>query len=225
MKKYLLNLLFILPVSIIQTNNVWATSINPLDDGGWEVVAHMNGFSSIMFGGNCQLFSSCIFQQQNYNSNPSAGTGDFQIVFPVVAEEILFITGDKAIWGITNYNELRNLIDGADGNFDPNIAFEIGVNGNISNTMGNILSRSGVREDPWISLQGGHFDGITNGMIAWGEDRFNNDAAHETLKNSHGGINVYVRAASVSTVPVPAAAWLFGSGLLGLVGVARRKKS
>ena len=28
-----------------------------------------------------------------------------------------------------------------------------------------------------------------------------------------------------SAVPVPAAAWLFGSGLLGLVGVARRKKA
>ena len=28
-----------------------------------------------------------------------------------------------------------------------------------------------------------------------------------------------------SVVPVPAAAWLFGSGLLGLVGVARRKKA
>ncbi len=28
---------------------------------------------------------------------------------------------------------------------------------------------------------------------------------------------------SVSSVPVPAAAWLFGSGLLGLIGVARRK--
>ena len=28
---------------------------------------------------------------------------------------------------------------------------------------------------------------------------------------------------SVSAVPVPAAAWLFGSGLIGLVGVARRK--
>lgn len=27
----------------------------------------------------------------------------------------------------------------------------------------------------------------------------------------------------VSSVPVPAAAWLLGSGLLGLVGVARRK--
>ena len=28
-----------------------------------------------------------------------------------------------------------------------------------------------------------------------------------------------------SPVPVPAAAWLFGSGLIGLIGVARRKKS
>ena len=30
---------------------------------------------------------------------------------------------------------------------------------------------------------------------------------------------------AVSAVPVPAAAWLFGSGLLGLAGVARRKKN
>ena len=35
--------------------------------------------------------------------------------------------------------------------------------------------------------------------------------------------NVTVDA--VSAVPVPAAVWLFGSGLLGLVGVARRKKA
>ena len=29
----------------------------------------------------------------------------------------------------------------------------------------------------------------------------------------------------VSAVPIPAAVWLFGSGLLGLIGVARRKKA
>ena len=30
---------------------------------------------------------------------------------------------------------------------------------------------------------------------------------------------------STSAVPVPAAVWLFGSGLIGLIGVARRKKA
>jgi hypothetical protein len=39
---------------------------------------------------------------------------------------------------------------------------------------------------------------------------------------SFGGTAV---VSSVSAVPIPAAVWLFGSGLLGLVGVARRKKS
>lgn len=33
-----------------------------------------------------------------------------------------------------------------------------------------------------------------------------------------------VHSGDVGTVPIPAAAWLFGSGLFGLVGVARRKK-
>lgn len=33
----------------------------------------------------------------------------------------------------------------------------------------------------------------------------------------------YISKIEFSAVPVPAAAWLFGSGLLGLIGVARRK--
>lgn len=34
-----------------------------------------------------------------------------------------------------------------------------------------------------------------------------------------------VQSGDVSPIPVPAAVWLFGSGLLGLIGVARRKKA
>ena len=34
-----------------------------------------------------------------------------------------------------------------------------------------------------------------------------------------------IKIDSITPVPVPAAVWLFGSGLLGLVGVARRKKA
>ena len=29
---------------------------------------------------------------------------------------------------------------------------------------------------------------------------------------------------TIDSVPLPAAVWLFGSGLLGLIGIARRKK-
>ena len=40
------------------------------------------------------------------------------------------------------------------------------------------------------------------------------------------GINEYgVYMVRNSVVPVPAAVWLFGSGLIGLIGVARRKKA
>ena len=35
--------------------------------------------------------------------------------------------------------------------------------------------------------------------------------------------NTIFGGVQVSTVPIPAAAWLFGSGLIGLVGLARRK--
>jgi hypothetical protein len=36
---------------------------------------------------------------------------------------------------------------------------------------------------------------------------------------------VSVSAIELQSVPVPAAIWLFGSGLLGLIGIARRKKT
>ena len=47
-------------------------------------------------------------------------------------------------------------------------------------------------------------------------------------KGSGGTINCKATTSHISVygvVPVPAAVWLFGSGLLGLVGIARRKKS
>lgn len=45
------------------------------------------------------------------------------------------------------------------------------------------------------------------------------------IQVSGGGFNLETVAMEVQTVPVPAAVWLFGSGLLGLVGIARCRKT
>jgi len=39
------------------------------------------------------------------------------------------------------------------------------------------------------------------------------------------GDDLAIGTYSIAAVPIPAAVWLFGSGLLGLVGMARRKKA
>lgn len=44
--------------------------------------------------------------------------------------------------------------------------------------------------------------------------------ADNLFYDNRGGVSLSVTDAPV---PVPAAAWLLGSGLLGLIGVARRK--
>lgn len=61
----------------------------------------------------------------------------------------------------------------------------------------------------------------------WTDYSFDKISIRETV----GGIEneffgeFWTNAAPLSTVPVPAAAWLFGSGLIGLFGLARRKKA
>lgn len=75
----------------------------------------------------------------------------------------------------------------------------------------NLLSCAGVLCSDSISTSGMvsvTFDVTSGTTYAFGAD---------------AGAGVYTE--SFSAVPVPAAVWLFGSGLLGLVGIARRKKA
>jgi hypothetical protein len=46
-----------------------------------------------------------------------------------------------------------------------------------------------------------------------------------TASKYNGNLELYDSTSKVSATPIPAAAWLLGSGLLGLVGIQRRKTS
>ena len=59
---------------------------------------------------------------------------------------------------------------------------------------------------------------------AWDFD-FRTALLGESDKGINGIWTWAVHPGNVSAVPVPAAVWLFGSGLLGLIGIARRKKA
>jgi len=45
------------------------------------------------------------------------------------------------------------------------------------------------------------------------------------IATNYDGSSILYDNIELKAVPIPAAAWLFGSGLLGLVGIARRKKA
>jgi len=57
---------------------------------------------------------------------------------------------------------------------------------------------------------------LTTTLFAISPDGDSTAVINQTLAGSSMGV-------SINTIPVPAAVWLFGSGLIGLAGIARRK--
>jgi hypothetical protein len=85
------------------------------------------------------------------------------------------------------------------------------VHGGNSNLTGDIAVAS-----PWFSSSYKHIDWSNGDAGLWSGLDFN-------LTNASWAEGLVMR--KVSAVPVPAAVWLLGSGLIGLIGFSNRKKS
>jgi hypothetical protein len=84
---------------------------------------------------------------------------------------------------------------------------------------------NGIPNIPMVD-QGSSFIECTTGSSCSNSSSYTLDAAFHVAGAGFTTVSYALHLEGhVSNVPVPAAAWLFGSGLLGLIGVARRKKA
>ena len=105
-----------------------------------------------------------------------------------------------------------------------------GVAGCADNEMGFLYWEEGI-----TTINPTPFTDVRSGVY-WSATESSSDSSRawalgfnmgQLATNSKTGTNYAwaVRNGDVSAVPVPAALWLFGSGLLGLIGISRRKKA
>jgi len=75
-----------------------------------------------------------------------------------------------------------------------------------------------------VNVQSNYWSGTEfDSSDAWGYNYGNGD--HGMPGKHANGYGWAVRAGDVSAVPIPPALWLFGSGLLGLIGMAKRENT
>ncbi|VAW53711.1 hypothetical protein MNBD_GAMMA05-1214 [hydrothermal vent metagenome] len=72
-------------------------------------------------------------------------------------------------------------------------------------------------------LDFGGGDGTFGGDVTYTGGSLQGSLVGGRIEGGFSGYDVAAKLGEVAVVPVPAAVWLFGSGLLGLVGIARRK--
>ena len=137
------------------------------------------------------------------------------------------LNGDGEITGFDNYmllfqggTQITGNDDaalGADGsvhNYDSQIAWTFATAGTYSVSVGQL---SYSLSDALLGYQVNRsYADYTNTGKTHGDWQLTFNVQAGSLSNVTNG---------VSAVPVPAAVWLFGSGLIGLIGVARRKKA
>jgi hypothetical protein len=165
----------------------------------------------------------------NINAGNDRYNNDWGSTWGIANMPPLFNTGDPNqenyaghIWGYLSVPTAGNYNFGV--LYDDGFAFTIwGANGSQSMSMDGLNPRDRKGFDSNIAMQPGlyQFDlvgytrleaGVLN--LGWWTGPTTSDFALIPQTNLY-----------TSAVPVPAAAWLFGSGLLGLIGVARRKRT
>lgn len=159
---------------------------------------------------------------------------------------------DLNISGVTGWR-LANTVDvGNDGRTYTNInqgvdfGYNITTHSELSNMFYNVLENTAFRDingnptgcdaeisclvntGPFSNIQTTRYWSSTeliryDGRVSWYFNMFDGFQNYNYKSNEYYAWAVH--SGDISAVPIPAAVWLFGSGLIGLAGFARRKKA
>lgn len=123
-------------------------------------------------------------------------------------------------------------------NFDSNLLSYTGFSWNSDFLSLFPLAELEIESSEIVSIGFGTFDTVTGdghtiGTISFDALAVGSTAVNMGVSSFHGdyldsGYNIVTASfnnatVDISAVPVPAAVWLFGSGLIGLAGIARRR--
>ncbi len=220
---------FLLPAMLIVTSNVNAATISftgtlgyiEMDSGssiysGLSIGDSLNG--GFIIGDSSSDASSIDIiapdaRGYNFTGAPYGGAITDGSIVTVAADSSVGIGDNDGMGDDTFF--LNNL-------YDPDIQYDT-----LSDTW-DVSSSNGTQSFGIIlySLDTGAFSGLDYKILPYALEQA--DYAVFYIEDTDSTGTTYLATGyltSVAVVPIPAAAWLFGFGLIGLIGVARRKKS
>jgi hypothetical protein len=156
------------------------------------------GYLDLQYGSG--LGPASTAQVSNFSADATFGFAGAPILTGDVSGTL---PGTVTINNTTGYNDYFHQVT-----FGNNLQFHVVLDG----VAGNTFTLALLGSDGSTSLVTSDANGFATTIDV--------KAAGITINNNAGG---QITATDVTPTPIPAAAWLFGSGLMGLVGIRRRK--
>lgn len=180
--------------------------------------------SGIVTSSTCE--PSCTFELIAPPSQVGNDNQDTQRLFAFDEQQDVLLTGDLTLDGMTigtgtrissHYVFLDPASTTVQRNVIGSVSFDTPILG-VASTTGAMLG-SDYLGSPTTTYNSPELRGLES------EDSYSFGGSTLNVHLWASTPGDYIRVITLSAVPVPAAVWLFGSGLLGLIGVARRRKA
>lgn len=208
----------------LNTDTVTSTTGNVVETAGGGLMWTMGNGSTITIGSLSSNADPILgFSLGASTAGTTGSTFGFTFDLPIALQGP--INADSSVsYSLTS-------LSGAGAQIAPVTGSNIVTAFEVDTSVGGLLSlNKGVGVGSTFFFNGG--PATQNSPVFTASNSFTGDLAYDlmTVKvdfslsaDSTVGLSGFVQ--QVAVVPIPAAVWLFGSGLLGLIGIARRKKA